>query len=322
MARKMGSSRSRTSTLFYMDNIHGRPRLKPIITSAHGIKAQRTAIIAAFLLAIGTLGFATLDDRPLRESILDGLYLTTATLTTIGFGDIVPERAVSRIFSCALQICGLAIFKNFLANLGEWREVILADHSFKSKLSLGALTLLLTQAAGAVIFVTTEGLPVSDALYMVFTVSGTVGYGDFAPKTDAGKLSFVFFSLLVMAPFGFVVEIVGDTIMGAAFPAPRPTEAAAKEGKSSAEARRPVYKKKASGVGGGGGAGGAGGAGGGGGSGRSGGKTISAGHHGPAEVDGHHRGEEEDATPQGWAMCWGLGQPVCIPSRPARVKRD
>lgn len=267
------------------------------------MKVRQTAIIAGVLLCCGTVGFGIIDGH----SFLDGLYLTTATLTTIGFGDIVPSTPISRIFTCALQLCGLAIFTQFLTNLGEWRGVLLADHSFKSRLSLAALTLLLTQAAGTLIFVATEGIPFVDGLYLTFTVSTSVGYGDLAPKTDAGKICFIFFSLLTMAPFGFVVEFVGDTIMGAAFPAP-PTEAATKKGKSSTESRKPAYKEKVSGTSGG--AGGAGGS-----------KAASAGHDGhdgPAGA-GDHRGEE-DATPQGWAVCWGLGQPVCVPA--LRVKRD
>lgn len=55
-----------------------------------------------------------------------------------------------------------------------------------------------------------------DALYYAFITATTVGYGDFHPKTNAGKLAAVLIALLGMVMTGIVVAI-GVKAAGVAF---------------------------------------------------------------------------------------------------------
>ena len=70
-------------------------------------EAQREILFAsAFLVAwlvIGTLGYAAIEDWPL----MDGLYMTFITLTTIGFGEVETLSTVGRIFTILIAFIGI-----------------------------------------------------------------------------------------------------------------------------------------------------------------------------------------------------------------------
>jgi voltage-gated potassium channel len=61
------------------------------------------AVLAA--LAVGTVVFHLLEGW----SILDSLYVTAQTVTTVGFGDITPHTALGRAFATVFMIVGVGI---------------------------------------------------------------------------------------------------------------------------------------------------------------------------------------------------------------------
>lgn len=66
-------------------------------------------LVPVFLVVIGTLGIHVLEGH----SLFDSLYFTVVTLTTIGFGDIVPRTDAGRIFTMVLALSG--VFSLFYA---------------------------------------------------------------------------------------------------------------------------------------------------------------------------------------------------------------
>lgn len=79
----------------------------------------RHAIIAFCLLflvcVIGTVGFIYIESL----SPFDALYLTIATVTTVGYGDIVPKTANGKLFAAVLIIMGVGITLYVLIELIE-----------------------------------------------------------------------------------------------------------------------------------------------------------------------------------------------------------
>ncbi len=69
----------------------------------------RHTIIAFCLLflvgVVGTVGFIYIEGL----TLFDAIYLTIATVTTVGYGDIVPETPKGKIFTAALILFGVAI---------------------------------------------------------------------------------------------------------------------------------------------------------------------------------------------------------------------
>lgn len=69
---------------------------------------DRLKIIVSLFLAvigIGILGYMTLEKLPL----FDALYLTIATIATVGYGDIVPITPAGKTFTMALIIVGVGM---------------------------------------------------------------------------------------------------------------------------------------------------------------------------------------------------------------------
>ena len=50
---------------------------------------------------------------------MDALYFTVVTLTTVGYGDFVPTRVVSKLFVIGYIVIGLGLMGSFLGIVGE-----------------------------------------------------------------------------------------------------------------------------------------------------------------------------------------------------------
>lgn len=80
---------------------HARARESRPLTPTRRLAVAVAAL--GLLTALGTAGYVLIEGLPL----LDALYLTVATLTTVGYGDIVPQTAAGRIFTMGLILSGV-----------------------------------------------------------------------------------------------------------------------------------------------------------------------------------------------------------------------
>lgn len=76
-----------------------------------------------------------------------------------------------------------------------WR--LRADAEFRA---LGVLALMIL-LSGVIFYHRYEGWPWLDALYFCVMTLATVGYGDFAPATDVGKIFTIIFTLIGIGVF-------------------------------------------------------------------------------------------------------------------------
>lgn len=78
------------------------------------LKAFRLPLILTVLtMMIGTMGFVIIDDF----GLMDAIYQTGITFTTVGFGEIAPVSDAGRIFTITLIISGFAIFTSAISIL-------------------------------------------------------------------------------------------------------------------------------------------------------------------------------------------------------------
>ena len=88
---------------------------------------KRRAVGGALIGAVVAIAVATIAVA-LVEQTADGqigdwgtaLWWALATITTVGYGDVVPETLVGRIIGSLLMIVGIGVFGVFTANVAAW----------------------------------------------------------------------------------------------------------------------------------------------------------------------------------------------------------
>ena len=81
---------------------------------------QALAVLGA-LVAVGTIGYHTLEDM----TLLDALYMTVTTISTVGFGEVHPLSRLGRAFTIGLILFGVSAMAWAAENMVE---VLLEDH--------------------------------------------------------------------------------------------------------------------------------------------------------------------------------------------------
>ena len=72
-------------------------------------------VLTVLIMLIGTLGYMIIDDFPL----MDAIYQTGITFTTVGFGEIQPISDMGRIFTITLIIFGFIVFSIAIGIIAE-----------------------------------------------------------------------------------------------------------------------------------------------------------------------------------------------------------
>lgn len=76
---------------------------------------QLSLFLLLLLLAGGTLGYVLLESM----TVVDGLYMTIITLTTVGFGEVRPLSEGGRIFTMGLILLGVSTLAWAIRNAAE-----------------------------------------------------------------------------------------------------------------------------------------------------------------------------------------------------------
>ena len=73
-------------------------------------------LLAVFLVGIGTAGYMVIEDW----AVLDSLYMTVITLSTIGYGEVNPVSPAGRIFTLFLIVMGVGFFLYVIGNVVQF----------------------------------------------------------------------------------------------------------------------------------------------------------------------------------------------------------
>jgi hypothetical protein len=78
----------------------------------------RALIVSAVgIVAVGTVAYSLLE----HWSVVDAFYFSVVTLATVGYGDLHPTTAASKLFTAAYIIVGIGILATFIAELASVR---------------------------------------------------------------------------------------------------------------------------------------------------------------------------------------------------------
>ena len=78
-------------------------------------KFKIVLLILVVVIAFGTFGYTVIE----RWSLLDALYMTLITLTTVGFGEVYPLSSSGKVFTMILVVAGVAGVAYTLSIIGE-----------------------------------------------------------------------------------------------------------------------------------------------------------------------------------------------------------
>ena len=79
-------------------------------------KLRYLLLLPAVVIVIGTIGFMLIE----KLSFLDAFYFTIVTISTVGYGDILPTTAGGKIFAIFIIIFGIGSFLTLLTSGAQW----------------------------------------------------------------------------------------------------------------------------------------------------------------------------------------------------------
>ena len=80
---------------------------------SRGLRPRLAAGVIASLWLVAIVAFGIIEhliEPDTFDTIWDGMWWATQTVTTVGYGDIVPEQAAGKLVGALLMIGGLSFF--------------------------------------------------------------------------------------------------------------------------------------------------------------------------------------------------------------------
>ncbi|CAN1290417.1 Two-pore potassium channel 1 [Linum perenne] len=175
---------------------------------------KKVAVCLAIYLGLGTLSFYIVRNDikgKKTNDLLDALYFCVVTMTTVGYGDLVPSSSATKLLACLFVFSGMALVAFIMSKAADYlvekQEVLLvkAMHlrdkagpseilkeietnkvKYKCLLTAGILSVLMI--IGSMFLYYLEGLGLVDSFYCICSTITTLGYGDKSFSTSGGRL--------------------------------------------------------------------------------------------------------------------------------------
>lgn len=84
-----------------------------------------SSVYIALIVAVGTMYFYFYDN----DSLVDSVYLSVMTVSTVGYGDVTPKSWFSKAFTCLYSILGTLAFARIVSQFIE----VVTEHRFAEK---------------------------------------------------------------------------------------------------------------------------------------------------------------------------------------------
>ncbi|XWS18087.1 hypothetical protein CRYUN_Cryun32bG0011600 [Craigia yunnanensis] len=158
---------------------------------AQEFRFKYVLLLLASYLGIGTLCFFLIRnqiDGKKTNEILDAIYFCVVTMTTVGYGDLIPNSTLAKILACIYVFTGMALVGLILSKaadyIAEKQEILLVKAMHMSeKINAGE------------ILMEVEEMEFIDAYYCVCSTITTLGYGDESFSTGVGRIFAIFWIL-------------------------------------------------------------------------------------------------------------------------------
>jgi len=160
-----------------------------------------------------------------ETTFVDAVYFSVVTISTVGYGDVVPSDDAGKLFFSFYILLSLFLLGGVLelteffysidigeVEEGDDAETIQWFTRSRRRLFFNLAVVFILMLLTSVWFTQVEGFTTVDAFYFVVSSLSTVGYGDLAPQTQRSRLLSIFwltfgtFALLRLV--GSLTEVV------------------------------------------------------------------------------------------------------------------
>ncbi|CAN6297757.1 unnamed protein product [Urochloa humidicola] len=166
--------------------------------------------------------------------VLDALYFVIVTMTSVGYGDLVPNSNTTKLLACAFVFTGMAIIALFISKAADYivekQEVLffkalhmnmkggearmlraMETNRIKYKFYTVALLMAMVVVSGTLFLWKVEKLSLVDSFYCVCATITTLGYGDKSFSSKLGRVFAIFWiivsTILVAQFFLYLAEL-------------------------------------------------------------------------------------------------------------------
>ena len=130
----------------------------------------RNQAVTAGVVVGGALAFRHFEEG---MSNVDALYLSTMTVSTVGFGDITPLSSEGKVVFLILSLLGTGVFAAFLQKNSWHRGVESQLSEILPRLLVATVVLVATVTVGAVVLDNVDdgnSLELLDRVYLIVTM--------------------------------------------------------------------------------------------------------------------------------------------------------
>ncbi|KAK6124537.1 hypothetical protein DH2020_041722 [Rehmannia glutinosa] len=192
------------------------------IASLEKLDYKLALLVLSAYVGVGALSFFLVRHQikgSKTNGIIDAVYFCIVTMTTVGYGDLVPDSTISKFLACVFVFIGMALVGLLLSkaadNIVENQEIFLVKaihmrdkcspaeilrevetNRIKYKFFTVLFLLVMLIIVGTIFLCQKEGLGLFDAFYCVCATITTLGYGDESFSTSGGRLFAVFWILI------------------------------------------------------------------------------------------------------------------------------
>ncbi|KAL3742311.1 hypothetical protein ACJRO7_017744 [Eucalyptus globulus] len=176
-----------------------------LLQSTKGPTFRKILTVLATYLGVGSFCFFLLGNQisgKKTNGLLDALYFCVVTITTVGYGDLVPSSTSAKLLASTYFFAGMALgHEVILVRAMHINEKVgpaeilkeMEAHNIRYRFLTSLVLLVILTVLGTVFLSVVENFKFVDAFYCVCATITTLGYGDESFLTTGGRIFAVFF---------------------------------------------------------------------------------------------------------------------------------